>query len=90
MPTIQKRIFNKALHVLRFPETQLPIARSDLETKSNPNDAPALEDITIRMYETQRFRADRPDIYTNDATPGVPVLAERSHGGTHAICGNGG
>ena len=62
-------ISNMALRALNIPESQLPIVLSALETKNNPNDMIALNDITIRMFETHRVHVDRTDFYTAGATP---------------------
>ena len=63
MPLGEKVVFNKVIQALRFPEGQLPIALSALETRPGPYSAAALREITIRMYETHKSGADTTEVY---------------------------
>ena len=81
MALIPQMLFNKALQALNLPESQLHIVLSGLETKNNPNDAIALKDIAIRMFETHRVRAERSDIYNADSVPDGNDRAGRTMGG---------
>ena len=69
-------------HVPKLPETPLSIVLSSLESKLNPNAVNDLKDITIRLFETHRVRADRSGIYNAEAAPYFPNI-EEIHGRDH-------
>ena len=64
MKLSDQMVFNKALQALKLPEWQTPIVISALETRQNSNDAQALKEITIRMYETHKTNKDNSDVFT--------------------------
>ena len=56
-------IFHKAVQALRFPEGQLPIVLSALQTSGESTSVKALKDLTIKMYETHKTITDHTDVY---------------------------
>ena len=59
----EKVALSRAIHAIRLPDGQLPIALSALETRQNPNSVAALREITIRMYETHKTGTDSTEAY---------------------------
>lgn len=72
-------IFNKDPHALKLHEAKLPIVCSSLGAAGNPSDVTALQEITIRMLETHRVRADRSDICAAETTHTESDLDGRTH-----------
>ena len=56
-------VFHKAIQALKFPEGQLPLVLSSLQTTGQSNSVQALKDLTIKMYETHRPSNDQTDVY---------------------------
>ena len=85
MPLNDKIVFNRAIHALRLPEGQLPIALSALGTRPDRFSVTRLREITIRMYETHKMGGDSAELYTAASQP--PDDAQQTF---HAVWGYGG
>ena len=68
MPMGDKVVSKRVIRALRLPDGQLPIVLSSLETRPDRFSAKALQEITIRMYETHKSGGDSSDVY-NATTP---------------------
>ena len=65
-PMNDKVVSSRAIRALRLPGCQLPIAISALKTRSGRFSAPALREITIRMYETHKPGADSTGVFAGN------------------------
>ena len=74
VPMNDKVVFSRAIHALRLPDGQMPIALSALETSPCRFSAEGLPGITIRMYETHKPGSDSADVYpANTSTRNEPL-----------------
>ena len=62
-------IFHKSAQALRFPDGQLPIVLSALQTSGESTSQKALKDLTIKIYETHRAITDHTDVYSVNHPP---------------------
>ena len=69
VPMEEKVVFNRSIRALRLPGGELAIAFSALETRPDRFSVKALQEITIRMYETHKFGGDSTEVYATTTHP---------------------